>query len=167
MDENTGNTSEPTTDAPLTPTFQNKLAEKAERFRPKSFVESNIFRRFYRVPTLLSATVGVLFSALFAEVLYLFLPQDLVGFGAMLGFTIVMWIYFRPIISGMCLVMLVRRRVWEWGRYRFNSWKDLSVWMVITSPETLDKLVVDESDWEPDLIHGGIVADPSKLPFVA
>lgn len=159
MEKNTDGSSEPTTETSLTPSFQNKLDQKARLFDPRtnSFTSSNIFHRFYKVPMVLSVIVGVLFSALFVEVLYLFLPHNWVGFGVMIAFAFIMWGYIRPIINGLCLTMLVRRRIWEWGRYKFDSWKDITAWMIMTDLFDLDDIVGYESDWEPDIENGGTV----------
>lgn len=63
-------------------------------------------------------------------------------------------------MSGTCMALkkiMVRKRLWLWLNTKFDTWKEVTNWILLTHPADLEFACTLEDDlWEPDQTNGGI-----------
>lgn len=104
------------------------------------------YQRFLKVPTILSLVVLVALFILLTEAIWILMPLRL-------------W-WLSILINGVAFVVadltafqaskvMLRRRLWEWGRNRFDSWSEMRKFIESTPGWKLEKLAAEES-WDDE-----------------
>lgn len=44
--------------------------------------------------------------------------------------------------------VLLRKRLWQWAKSRFNSWDEFQKWWESTSASDIEQLLANEADWD-------------------
>lgn len=121
----------------------------------------NAFNRFLKVPSIIAflfSVVGYCFLALNT----LWLARDAHGAWYILVIVLCMVIYPLVIFetSKELNAMMIKKRLWHWGRHKFDSWEEFSFWIGKTHHLVLDHLAgCNDDSWEPNLKTGGIRND--------
>lgn len=131
-----------------------------------SYYEAHTFRRFLKWPLTIS---NILFLTLLIAACYLAISiilhsSSIIGVFLAVAFGFVC-VEISAHIKKYAEKIMLRERLWQWGRHLFDSWDELSGWVGKTNPNELDFLAGEpDSSWYPNP-NGGGVPDTDYKPI--
>lgn len=151
------NASDQTTGKSSTSGYQARLKRKMARLQlGYSAWETHTFKRFYKIPLILSNILfftvwsGITWAVVFAVDPQSFWPAmatGLVGAPALL---------VALAAKGISNTIMIRKRLWLFGKSKFSSWEEFAEWIKKTDAEELEFLAGEPDDaWIPALKTGG------------
>ena len=150
------NTGKPSTDGTTNPSEAQYEEQVLQKINQMMEIQRNggtwIEIKFMRIPARISNFLCLAMQFAILEFAALKLDNNV----AVICFTFAS-IYAASLVKTHSYDLMVRRRMWEWGRDRFDSFKQQGDWWRITSAHEANRLVglPDDAEWEPDLINGG------------
>ncbi len=111
-----------------------------------NYQDTNVWRRFYRWPTLISISAQILMWTIIGLALYATNPQPVTMARV---FILIVWLrYIDVIISSICLRIrngLIQDRVLEFAQGKFQSVEAFNQWAKDTPPKDFDKAIGDDN----------------------
>lgn len=147
--------SETTIDQNLTSGSAKRLRHKINVMKQHSPLESDLFRRFLKAPLIISNLLFLTLFFAFVKVGILIASDGWYGYFTITVYTVCGYV-FSASIKGMANTIMSRKRLWLWGKDKFNSWGEFTEWMKLTPAEEMDYLAsLPDEAWEPDYKKGG------------
>ena len=127
----------------------------------KGLASCNTFTRFLLVPAVLSLIFSVT-SFLFVVTYTILLVKDksIWWYGA--GGLVCFIIFPLVIIPTTTEInrMMIKERLWLWGRHKFDDWNQFSEWVGKTHHLVLEHIAgLSDDKWQPNVKNGGINND--------
>jgi len=122
-----------------------------------SAYETPIFKRFVKWPLIIS---NVLFLVLVYEMFVFLIDAAIVSADWLTIVLLIPTAIFLYLIASITKKnanrIMMRERLWQFGRTKFDTWDEFSDWIGRTDPNELDFICGEPDDsWEPDLFMGG------------
>jgi hypothetical protein len=120
----------------------------------------NTYRKFLRVPTIIAVSLVVVSWVVMSGYTFVYLYGmnhpllDLMIFLllSVVGYPIMLYFVFSEVHAAM-----IKRRLWMWGKDKFNSWDEFSDWIGRTHHLVLDYIAgLPDDSWYPDTKRGGM-----------
>lgn len=111
--------------------------------------KSASYDRFVRVPAFLSSLMWAMFLINIPIAAFSLLPTTI--FGVICAIPMIVAGYFLSnYVAWKVNRVLLRERLWQWGRTKFNTWEEMGRWVDRQSPERLDEVAtLKDNEWEP------------------
>ncbi len=113
-----------------------------------SIKQTNVYKRFFNTPMVIARFLAI--------VLWMAVTDAVWGFQGVMGeYSHLALLFSAPLAISLCgymfaLKVMVQRRIWAWGRTKFDSWEELSDFVHKCDGERLDRLVVvPDHLWNP------------------
>jgi|DEB19_MinimDraft_3_1074340.scaffolds.fasta_scaffold10195_6 hypothetical protein len=120
----------------------------------------NTYRRFLRTPTIIAAVLVMVSWVVMSGYTFIYLQGmshpllELVVFLilSVVCYPVMLYYVFSEVHSAM-----IKRRLWMWGKDKFNSWDEFSDWIGRTHHLVLDHIAgLPDDSWYPDTKRGGM-----------